>query len=78
MYGKTGLEKMEEIVWDWIGLRDDDFEDKGDFLHAIEELQRRKDDLKMTDREWNVVWMFQKTQKRRGMNDFQYHALRYP
>ena len=61
---------------DWIGFRDDDYEDEGDFLHAMEELQRRKEDMKITDREWNTVWMLKKAQKRKGMNDFQYHALR--
>ena len=37
---------MEEIVLDWIGFRDDDYEDEGDFLHAMEEQQRRKEDMK--------------------------------
>ena len=42
----------------------------------MEELQKRKEDIKITDREWNTVWMLKKTQKRKCMNDFQYHALR--
>ena len=70
-YGRTRLEKSKEIVSDYIGFRDDE-----DFLHAIEELQRRKVDMKVTDREWNAVWMLKKAQKRKCMNNFQYHALR--
>ena len=50
IYGRTRLEKMEELVLDWIGFRDDDYEDEYNFLHAMEELQRRKEDMKMTDR----------------------------
>ena len=75
-YGRNRLEKIEELVLDLIGFRDDDYEDEGDFLHYMEELQRRKEDIKVTDREWNTVWMLKKAQKRKGMNDFKYHALR--
>ena len=75
-YGRTRLEKMEELVLDWIGFRDDDYEDEGDFLHAMEELQRRKEDRKITDREWNIVLMLKKSQKRKGMCDFQNYSFR--
>ena len=30
-YGRTRLEKMEELVLDLIGFRDNDYEDEGDF-----------------------------------------------
>ena len=45
-------------------------------VHAMEELQRRKEDMNITDREWNAVWMLKKVQKRKGKNDIQYHTLR--
>ena len=32
--------------------------------------------MKVVEEEWNFTWMLKKDQKRRGMNDFQYHALR--
>ena len=75
-YGRTRLEKIEELVLDWIGFRDDDYEVEGDFYMLWKSFQRRKEDLKMTDREWNAVWMLKKVKKREGMNDFQCQALR--
>ena len=73
-YGRTGLEKWKELVLDWIGFKEDDYEDKGYFLHAMEEIQRRKKEINVIDEEWHAVWMLKKAKKRRGMNDFQYHA----
>ena len=73
---KTRLEKMEEIVSDWIGFRDDYYEDEGDFLHAMDKQQRRKKDMKVVQEEWNAVWMLKQAQKRGGMIVVQYNALR--
>ena len=75
-YGRTRLEKIEELVLDWIKFNENDYDDEGDLLHAMEEIERRKDDLRITEKERHTVWMLKKSQKRRGMNNFQYQALR--
>ena len=61
---------------DWIKFKEEDYGDKGDFLHAMEELQRRKREMKVIGKEWHTVWKFMKAHKRRRVNDFQYLALR--
>ena len=37
---------------------------------------RRKEELIIGEEEWHGVWMLKKVQKRRGMELFQYQALR--
>lgn len=49
---------------------------KGNLLQAIMEILRRKEELKVIDREWYTFWMLRKVQKRRGMEHFQYQTLR--
>ena len=61
---------------EWSRFKEDDYEDEGDFLSAMEELQKSKREMMIVEEEWNAVWMLKKAQKRRVMNDFQYHALR--
>ena len=38
--------------------------------------RRRKEELSIGEEEWHGVWMLKKVQKRRGMEHFQYQALR--
>ena len=61
---------------DYIKFRDDDFDNKDDLLQAMVEFQRRKKELSINEKEWQSVWMLKKVQKRRGMEHFQYQALR--
>ena len=42
IYGRTLLEKIEELVLDWIKFNENDYDDEVDFLHAMEEIERRK------------------------------------
>ena len=42
----------------------------------MEEIQMRKEELKVVDKEWVSVWMLKKVQKRRGMEHFQYQTLK--
>lgn len=49
--------------------------DKDDLLPAMEEIQMRNEELKGVDKECFSVWMFQKVQRRRGMELFQYQTL---
>ena len=50
-YGQTQTEKIEEIVEDWMRFRDDQFEDDGELLLGMKELNQRRKDLRMTDNE---------------------------
>ena len=49
IYGRTKLEKLEELVLDWIGFIEGKYQDEDNFLHAMEELQRRKRDMKIIE-----------------------------
>ena len=50
-YGRTRLEKIEELVLDCIKFNENDYNDERDFLHAMEDIERRKEDLKTTEKE---------------------------
>ena len=41
-YGRTRLEKIEELVGKWMNFRENDFDDEDDLLQAMTEMQRRK------------------------------------
>ena len=56
-YGSTRLEKIEELVLDWIKFNENYYDDEGDCVHAIEEIERRKGYLKIVEKEWHAVWM---------------------
>ena len=59
------MEKLEELVSDWLKFRGDDFDDEDDFIQAMEEIQMRRTELKVVDAEWFSVWMLQEAQKGR-------------
>ena len=59
-----------------MNFKDDDFDDDNDLLQVMTEIQRRKEELMVLNREWYTVWMLRKVQKRRGMKRFQYQTLR--
>ena len=65
---------MEELVTSWVQFTEDEHEDEADFLQVMEESQRKKEEI--IDREWHAVWMLKMSQKQKGMNYFQFHALR--
>ena len=50
-YGRTRTEKIEEVMEDWIRFRDDGFEDDGELLLGMKELNQRRKELNMTDNE---------------------------
>ena len=50
-YGWTRLEKLEELVFEWINFREDNYDDEDDLLQAMIEFQRRKEELKVVDKE---------------------------
>ena len=67
----TKIGEIRRVGLDWIKFKEDDYEDEGDFLHAIEEQQRRKKNMKIIEEEQNAVWTLKKVLKRRGINDIQ-------
>ena len=40
------------------------------------EIQKRKEELKVVEKEWHAVWMLKKVQKRRGMKHFIHQTIR--
>ena len=66
-YGRTRLETLEELVTDYIKFREDDYEDDDDLLQVMLEFQRRKEELRIAEKEWCAVWMLMKVEKRKGM-----------
>ena len=61
-YRRTRLEKLEEVVSDWLKFRGNNYDNEDDFIQAIEEIQMIKDEVKVIDNEWFSVWMLQKAQ----------------
>ena len=71
-YGRTQIEKIEEVMEDWIRFRDDDFEDDGELLLGMKELNQRRRDLNMTEDKWVAVWMLSVVKKRKKIDKFIY------
>ena len=61
---------------DWSNFRDDQYEDDGELLLGMKELNQRIRDLKMTDDEWVNVRMLSIVKKRKKVDKFIYQALR--
>ena len=57
-------------------FKDEQFEDDGELLLGMKELNQRRRDLKMTDDEWVTVWMLGIVKKRKKIDKFIYQALR--
>ena len=70
------MEKVEECVQNWLEFKEDQFEDKEELLFAMEEIDRRRKELKITENEWFSVWMLGRVKKRKRMETSQYQALR--
>ena len=50
-YGRTRLEKLEEFGTDYIKFREEDYEDEDYLLQVMLEFKRRKEELKIGDKE---------------------------
>ena len=70
------MEKLEELVSDYVKFREVDYKDEDYLLQVMWDLKRRKEELKIGDKKWHAVWMLMKVQKRKGMEHFQYQTLR--
>ena len=49
------MEKVEECVQNWLEFKEDQFEDEDELLFAMEEIDQRRKELKITENEWFSV-----------------------
>ena len=75
-YGLTRVEKIEDFMDDWTKFRDDQYDDDGELLLGMKELNQRRKELNMTEDEWVAVWMLSIIKKRKTLDKFIYQALR--
>ena len=76
MYGQTKTEKIKDFMKDWKEFRDDQFEDDGELLLGMKEINQRRKELNMKEDEWVAVWMLSIIKKRKKIDIFIYQALR--
>ena len=50
-YGRTHLEKIEECFQNWLELQEDQYEEEDELLLALEEINQRREELKVTEKE---------------------------
>ena len=62
-YGKTRIEKLEELIVDLMRFKVEDYEEEGNFLHAMEEIHRRKKEMNVIDEKWHAVWMLKSSEE---------------
>ena len=74
-YGRTRVEKIEDFMEDWSKFRDDQYEDDGELLLGMRELNQRRRELRMTEDEWVVVWMLSIIKKQKRLDKFVYQSL---
>ena len=56
---------------------DDQFEDDGELLLGMRVLRQKKKDFKVTEDEWDAVWMLLIVKRRKKIDKFVQKALRY-
>ena len=61
---------------DCIKFKEDQFEDYGELILAMKEINKRRRDLEMTDDEWVAVWMLGVIINRQKIAKFVYQSLR--
>ena len=59
-----------------MNFKANEHEDEDDYLFAMETLIARKEEKKLTNKEWNSIWMMVETEKRRGTENYQSQELR--
>ena len=67
-FGRTRLEKIEELLSEYIKFRDYDYNKEDKLLRA--KVNSKREELRINDKEWHSVLMLKKVQKRRGMEHF--------
>ena len=74
-YGRTRVEKIEEIMDNWSKFKDDHYEDYSKLLLGMKELNQRRKELKMSEDEWVAEWMLRIVKRRKKLNKFVYQYL---
>ena len=75
-YGRARVEKIEDLMDDWLKFKDDHYEDDSELLLGMKELNQRRKELKMTEDEWVAVWMLNIVKKRKRLDKFVYQSHR--
>ena len=75
-YRKTRIEELEELMEDWIKFNFNEHESEEDYLFAMKKIIARKEEKKVTMREWNAIWIMIGARKRKGIENCQLLELR--
>ena len=54
-YGHTRVKKIKDFMDDWTKFRNDQYDDDGELLLAMKDLNQRRKDLKMTEDDWVTI-----------------------
>ena len=60
---------------DWLKFKEDQYEDDGDSILAMKEINQRRKELKMMEDEWFAIWMLGNVRKRKIIDTFEYQSL---
>ena len=60
---------------DWLKLKEDQYEDDGDSILAMKEINQRRKELKMMEDEWFAIWMLGNVRKRKIIDKIEYQSL---
>ncbi len=75
-YGRTRIEELEELMEEWIKFNFNEHESEEEYLFAMEKMIARKEEKKVTMREWDAIWMMIGAKKRKGIENYQLLELR--
>ena len=75
-YGRTRIEELEELMEDWIKFNFNEHESEEEYLFAMEKMIARKEEKRVTMREWDAIWMMIGARKRKGIENYQLLKLR--
>ena len=60
---------------DWLKFKEDQYEDNGDSILAMKEINQRHKELKMMEDEWFAIWMLGNVRKRKIIDKIEYQSL---
>merc|ERR1712240_83150 len=75
-YGRIRTEELEELMEEWIKFNFNEHESEDEYLFAMEKMIARKEEKRVTMREWDAIWMMIGARKRIGIENYQLLELR--
>ena len=60
---------------DQLKFKEDQYEDDGDSILAMKEINQRRKELKMMEDEWFAIWMLGNVRKRKIIDKIEYQSL---